>query len=79
MNIAMTLRRFDLIPALLTSVGTDPEGDQLIIESAQRGLITDHVYRSAHPTDVYMAIEGANGLLLRSPTRMVWKKLVTRY
>ena len=63
MNIAMTLRRFDLIPALLTSVGTDPEGDQLMIESAQRGLITDHVYRSAHPTDVYMAIEGANGLI----------------
>lgn len=63
MNIAMTLRRFDMTPTLLTSIGTDPEGDQLMIECAQRGLIADHVYRSAHPTDVYMAIEGANGLI----------------
>lgn len=63
MNIAMTLKRFNLTPALLTSIGTDPEGDHLMIECAERGLITDHVYRSEHPTDVYMAIEGANGLI----------------
>ena len=63
MNIAMTLRGFGFTPALLTAVGTDPEGDQLIDECMARGLITDHVYRTDHPTDVYMAIEGANGLI----------------
>jgi len=42
MNIAMTLRRFDMLPAILT----------------------DHVYRSKDlPTDRYMAVEGANGLI----------------
>ncbi|RVV99638.1 kinase [Mesobaculum littorinae] len=64
MNIAMTLRRFGLTPALLTAVGRDPVGDELIEECRLRGMITDHVYRSEDlPTDRYMAIEGANGLI----------------
>ncbi len=63
MNIAMTLRRFDLVPALLTAIGRDPEGVQLLAEAQHRGLITEHVYHADHPTDVYMAIEGANGLI----------------
>lgn len=64
MNIAMTLRRFGLTPALLTTVGRDPEGDALIAACARMGLITDHIYRSDDlPTDRYMAIEGANGLI----------------
>ncbi|MDZ4095329.1 MAG: PfkB family carbohydrate kinase [Paracoccaceae bacterium] len=64
MNIAMTLRRFGITPALLTAVGRDPEGDDLIATCARMGMITDHIYRSDDlPTDRYMAIEGANGLI----------------
>ncbi len=64
MNIAMTLARFGLTPALLTAVGRDAEGDELITACRQLGLITDHIYRSPDlPTDRYMGIEGANGLI----------------
>ncbi|WP_298918256.1 PfkB family carbohydrate kinase [uncultured Roseobacter sp.] len=64
MNIAMTLARFDLTPALLTAIGRDAEGDELISACAARGMITDTVYRSDDlPTDIYMAVEGANGLI----------------
>jgi sugar/nucleoside kinase (ribokinase family) len=64
MNIAMTLRRLDLRPALLTAIGRDPEGEELLAACARLGLVTDHVYRSDDlPTDRYMAVEGANGLI----------------
>ena len=64
MNIAMTLARFGLTPALLTAIGRDAEGDELIKACTARGLITDTVYRSDDlPTDQYMAVEGANGLI----------------
>ena len=64
MNIAMTLRRFGMTPALLTSIGRDPEGDELVNDAVRMGMICDHIYRSEDlPTDVYMAIEGANGLI----------------
>jgi len=64
MNIAMTLARFGLAPALLTAIGRDAEGDELAATCAQMGLNTDFVYRSDDlPTDRYMAVEGANGLI----------------
>ena len=64
LNIGMALARFGLTPALLSAVGRDAEGDELIQACARRGLITDHIYRSDDlPTDVYMAVEGANGLI----------------
>ncbi len=64
MNIAMTLRRFGLVPGLLTTIGRDPEGDELIAACARMGMVTDHIYRSEDlPTDRYMAVEGANGLI----------------
>jgi sugar/nucleoside kinase (ribokinase family) len=64
MNIAMTLRRFGMTPALLTTIGRDPEGEELLAEAQRMGMICDHIYRSDDlPTDVYMAIEGANGLI----------------
>ncbi len=64
LNIAMTLARFGLTPALLTAIGRDAEGDELMAACAARGLITDTVYRSDDlPTDRYMAVEGANGLI----------------
>lgn len=64
MNIAMTLKRFGLTPALLTVIGRDTEGDALIAEAQSMGLNCDYLYRSEDlPTDVYMAIEAANGLI----------------
>lgn len=64
MNIAMALRRFGLSPRLLSAVGRDAEGDALIAACHARGLGTDLIYRSEDlPTDQYMAIEGANGLI----------------
>ena len=64
MNIAMTLTRFGLRPALLTAMGRDSEGDHLIATAQAMNMVTDHVYRSDDlPTDQYMAVEGANGLI----------------
>lgn len=64
MNIAMTLARFGLRPAILTAIGRDPEGDELTAACARLGLMTGHAYRSEDlPTDRYMAVEGANGLI----------------
>jgi sugar/nucleoside kinase (ribokinase family) len=64
MNIAMTLRRFGLTPALLTSIGRDDEGDELMHAADRMGLVTDLIYRSDDlATDRYMAVEGANGLI----------------
>lgn len=64
MNIAMTLARFGLRPGLLTAVGRDAEGDELIAACTRMGMDCSHVYRSEDlPTDRYMAVEGANGLI----------------
>lgn len=64
MNIAMTLRRFGLSPVLLSAVGRDAEGDELVKSAEQLGLDTTHLYRSDDlPTDRYMAIEGPDGLV----------------
>ena len=64
MNIAMTLKRFDLHPALLSVVGQDLDGQELITAAEVLGLNTYYLYRSQDlPTDRYMAIEGSNGLI----------------
>ena len=64
MNIAMTLRRFDMSSVLLSAIGRDPEGDELVAACAHMGLGTRYIYRSDDlPTDRYMAVEGANGLI----------------
>ncbi|MEQ9693917.1 PfkB family carbohydrate kinase [Shimia sp. SDUM112013] len=64
MNIAMTLARFGLRPGLLTAIGQDPAGHELMNACQALGMVTDHVYRSEDlPTDQYMAVEGANGLI----------------
>ena len=64
MNIAMTLARFGMAPVLLSAVGRDSEGEELITACGHLGLDTSHVYRSEDlATDRYMAVEGANGLI----------------
>lgn len=44
MNIAMTLRRFNMTPALLTTVGQDAEGIELIAEATRMGLILSLIH-----------------------------------
>lgn len=64
LNIGMALARFGLRPALLSAVGRDTEGDELIRACDARGLETRFIYRSDDlPTDQYMAVEGSNGLI----------------
>jgi pseudouridine kinase len=64
MNIAMTLKRFDLTPAILTAIGRDEEGRELLGAAKRMGIETQYVYLSDDlPTDRYMAVEGANGLI----------------
>ncbi len=64
LNIAMTLAQFDMKPVLLSAIGRDAEGDELVAACGSLGLDTSHLYRSEDlPTDRYMAIEGAGGLV----------------
>ena len=64
LNVAMAARAYGMTPALLSCVGRDAEGDELVARLARLGLVTDHLYRSDDlPTDRYMAVEGANGLI----------------
>ena len=64
MNIAMTLRRFDLTPRLLSHVGKDREGDDLIAAAEAMGIDASLITRTdTLSTDLYMAIEGPEGLV----------------
>ncbi|MEL6596411.1 MAG: PfkB family carbohydrate kinase [Pseudomonadota bacterium] len=64
MNIAMTLREMGLTPALLTAIGNDPQGAQLIAKATEMGMVTEYIHISEdQPTDRYMALEGPGGLI----------------
>lgn len=64
LNIGRTLLQFGVRPVLLSAVGRDRAGDDLVAECAGMGMETCHIWRSDDlPTDRYMAIEGANGLI----------------
>lgn len=63
LNIAMTLARMGLRPAALCAIGRDGAGDELVAACEKLGLDMAFAHRSDDPTDVYMAIEGANGLI----------------
>ena len=64
MNIAMALRMHGVPVSLMTSLGSDAAGRDLLEEATRRGMETALVHLSdTHPTDQYMAIEGANGLI----------------
>lgn len=64
LNIAMAARAYGMTPALLSVVGRDAEGDELVAALDEMGLVTQTLYRSDDlATDVYMAVEGANGLI----------------
>ncbi len=64
MNIAMALRMHDLPVSLLSALGDDSGGRELLLNCAARGMDTQFIFVSPdHPTDQYMAIEGENGLI----------------
>ncbi|QIE41813.1 PfkB family carbohydrate kinase [Meridianimarinicoccus aquatilis] len=64
MNVAQTLVRFGRLPTVLTCIGTDAEGAELIAACAALGVDTSCALRRDDlPTDRYMAIEAANGLV----------------
>ncbi|TQS72816.1 kinase [Rhodobacteraceae bacterium] len=64
MNIAMTLARFGMRPAILSAIGCDTQGDELLAQAGRLGINVDHAYRSIDlPTDRYMAVEASNGLI----------------
>lgn len=63
LNIAVTLARMGMRPAALCAIGRDSAGEELIAACEARGLDMTLAYRSDDPTDVYMAIEGAGGLV----------------
>ncbi|MGB3556702.1 MAG: PfkB family carbohydrate kinase, partial [Jannaschia sp.] len=64
LNIAMAARAYGMSPALLSVVGRDAEGDELVAALGRMGLVTESLYRSDDlPTDRYMAVEGGNGLI----------------
>lgn len=64
MNIAMGLARQGLRPVLLTAIGLDGEGEDLLDACAALGLDTRHVHRAPGlPTDRYMAVESSEGLI----------------
>lgn len=64
MNIAATLAGLGLRPALLTAIGRDAEGDELIAAASRLGLDCTCVWRDGGlPTDRYVAIEDRNGLI----------------
>lgn len=64
MNIAVSLAHFGLRPALLSAIGKDADGDELVAAATRMGLDCAYLHRSEDlPTDRYLAIEGANGLI----------------
>jgi len=43
MNIAMALKAYGMQPALLSAVGRDPEGDELVAACTRLGMETTHL------------------------------------
>jgi len=63
-NVARELARLGRHSTVLTCIGTDPEGAELVAACAAAGVDTSLALRRAdQPTDRYMAIEGSNGLI----------------
>ena len=64
LNLAMALQKNGFNSSLLSAIGADDDGDQLIEQIKLRGIDTEHIYRAkSFPTDKYMAVEGSNGLI----------------
>ena len=63
-NIAENLARLGTPTHLVTAVGTDPLGDQLVASTEAAGVGVDHVARVGAPTGSYTAVLDHDGELL---------------
>ncbi|MBK4215493.1 kinase [Paracoccus caeni] len=64
LNVAVALSRWGLVPAVLSAVGRDPEGEALVAEARRLGVLTQWLARDTGlPTDCYMGIEDSEGLI----------------
>lgn len=64
LNIAIAFARLGLAPQVLTVLGQDPDGDSLLATADKEGVDLRLALRHPTlPTDAYMAVEGANGLV----------------
>jgi len=64
LNIAAGLTRFGLAPALLSALGDDAAGDDLMAACAAAGIVTDFIHRAdGRPTGSYVALEDETGLV----------------
>ena len=62
-NIAQKLSKFGLKPIILSAIGNDAEGNQLINHCQRHGFDMQYVFLSSkYATDRYIAIEDKNGL-----------------
>ena len=64
LNAAAELARRGMRPAVLGAVGDEPDGCALVAEISALGIMPDWLVRDhGMPTDIYMAIEDAGGLI----------------
>ena len=63
-NIAENLARLGTTTHLVSAVGDDPLGDQLVRSTAEAGVGVEHVARLDRPTGSYTAVLDADGELL---------------
>lgn len=57
LNVALAISERGLRPSLLSAIGWDPAGKELIDAIEDRDVDCSHVTRTCRPTDIYMAIE----------------------
>lgn len=63
-NIAENLARLGCRVHLVATIGSDPDGDELLAQTARAGVETGHMVRSPHPTGSYLALLDSDGELL---------------
>lgn len=63
LNIALALVNRGQPATLLTTIGNDPQGDELVAELEAAGVDCQYVTRIDDPTDNYLAIETTSGVV----------------
>ncbi|WP_310964759.1 carbohydrate kinase [Nocardioides terrisoli] len=63
-NVAENLARLGTRTQLVTAIGRDPMGDNLLAQTAAAGVRLDHVHRTDQPTGTYTAVLDTDGELI---------------
>lgn len=63
LNIARSLARRGLRPAMLSAVGVDEDGEMLVAALDASGVESGFLHRGSLPTDKYLAVESPAGLV----------------